>query len=245
MTKKIMALLLFVTSITFAQEKVKLRTNYKKGDSYTIKVKTAQVMGLGVMTNDMNIHMDQTVTAVSGNEYDMEAKITKMTMDMKQGAMAISYDSSKKEEELSDTGKMMHNQMKPMLSATITMKANNRGKVLSTKVEPQVPGVDDFTNQSTNIEYPAEAVKVGDSWSDKKSKKGMNFNYVYTVKSITAKQIDLTISGTVDGMATGKITGTMHIDRATGVPSSSNLDLALKVQGQDLSTKIEYTCTKN
>lgn len=37
----------------------------------------------------------------------------------------------------------------------------------------------------------------------------------------------------------------MHIDRATGVPSSSNLDLALKVQGQDLSTKIEYTCTKN
>ncbi len=106
MTKKIIALLLFVSTITLAQEKVLLRLNYEKGDSYTMTMKMAQEMGMGEMTNNMDIQIEYDVTGVSDDTYESSAKITKMVMDMKQGGVNVSYDSTKKDEELDEIGKM-------------------------------------------------------------------------------------------------------------------------------------------
>lgn len=238
-----MALLLFVSTITMAQEKVLLRLNYEKGDSYTMDMKMAQVMGMGVMTTDMSIQMKYDITNVSADTYETTAKLTKMAMDMKQGATQVSYDSTKKDEELDETGKMMKSQMAPMLEASILMKGDKLGKTLETKVEPNVPGVGEFTDQS-NIIYPEKSVAVGDSWTMTKSNKGMNFNFTYKVKTITAKSVVLDVSGKVSGIAEGDITGSMNIDRDSGVVAESKINMAMKVQGQDLSTNLTINQTK-
>ncbi|MGG8497737.1 DUF6263 family protein [Tenacibaculum sp. TC6] len=244
MTKKIMALLLFVSTITMAQEKVLLRLKYEKGDSYTMNMKMAQVMGMGVMTTDMNIQMKYDITNVSSDTYESTSKFTKMVMDMKQGAMQVSYDSTKKDEELDETGKMMKSQMAPMLEATILMKGDKLGKVLETKVEPNVPGAGEFTDQSSNVIYPEKAVAVGDSWTMTKSNKGMDLNFTYKVKTISAKNVVLDVSGKVSGIAEGDITGSMNIDRKSGVLTESKINMAMKVQGQDLSTNLTINQTK-
>lgn len=233
MTKKIIALLLLVTTITFAQEKVLLRLKYEKGDSYTLNMKMSQNMG-SVMSMDMNIAMIQDVKSASSTEYTSEMKITKVVMNMVQQGMPMSYDSTKKAEELDDTGKMMKSQMDPMLKAVITMNVNNLGKVLESKVEPNIPGISDLANQSSNVVYPEKAVAVGDTWTMSKNNKGMDFNFVYKVKSITSKTVLLDVTGKVAGVAAGDIIGTMNIDKKSGVPTESKIDMKMKLQEQDL-----------
>ena len=104
MTKKIIALLLFVSTITLAQEKVLLRLNYEKGDSYTITMKMAQEMGMGEMTNNMDIQMEYDVTGVSDDTYVPIAGAKMLAPSDKEmiwlvvkGHFAFPEDGSKKE----------------------------------------------------------------------------------------------------------------------------------------------------
>ena len=96
-------------------------------------MKMNQVIGVGLMTNKMNIVMDQSITEVTGDSYSATVKFDKMTMDMSQGGMTVYYDSSKQDSELDEAGKMMKTTMEPMLKTVITMKGNSLGEVLETK----------------------------------------------------------------------------------------------------------------
>lgn len=244
MKKILVALLLGFTLISVAQEKALLRLNYEKGDVYTVDLKINQIMGAGIMTNTTLIQMNNEITNVEGATFESKSKITRMTLDMNQGGMKMSYDSDKKAEELDDMGKMMMANMKPMLEAVIITKGDNLGNINEVSIEPNVPGANDLTNQSTSIIYPKEEVAVGETWTMSKSNKGMDFNFEYTVSSITPKKVVLDVSGKISGIAEGTITGSMNIERATGIPTTSNLDMAMKVQGQEAATKISATTTK-
>ncbi|MDP5104826.1 MAG: hypothetical protein NWQ31_01495 [Polaribacter sp.] len=241
--KKLLVLLLVVTStISFAQESVLLRLNYAKGDEFKAEMKMSQEMGT-MMSMGMSIDMSMSVVDVTDDTNISEMKITKMTMDMLQAGNVMSFDSTKSDDELDEMGKMMKAQMSPMLSSVITSKGNNLGEVLEVKAEPNVPGMDDFTSQ-TNVVYPKEAIKVGSTWTFQKDQKGMILDFVYTVKAILKDKVELDITGTSSGLATGDITGTMNIDRASGIPLTSNIDMSLTLQGQKMNSKVSMTMTK-
>jgi hypothetical protein len=241
--KKLLVLFLVVSStISFGQETVLLRLNYTKGDVYTAKMTMSQEMGT-LMSMGMNIDMNMKVVDVTGDTNITEMTFTKMTMDMLQGGNVMSFDSTKSDEELDDAGKMMKGQMSPMLEAVLTAKGNDLGEVLEVKAEPNVPGMTDFANQS-NVVYPKEALKVGSTWAFQKNEKGMVLDFVYKVTSILKDKVGLEITGKSSGMATGDITGTMDIDRKSGVPLNSNIDMALSLQGQEMNSKVSMTMTK-
>ena len=244
MKKLLAVLLLGLTIVSVGQEKVLLRLNYEKGDVYEMNMKMTQNMGVGVMSMNTTMTMSQEIKDVSDKEYESTMKITKMVMDMSQGGMQMSYDSSKKGEELDQAGKMMKAQMEPMLKATITAKGDKLGKILETKVVPNIPGASDLTKQSSNVTYPEKAVAVGDTWSMIKDSKGMKFNFVYKVTSISSKSVLLNVSGKVEGIATGDITGSMRIDRKSGVPVNSKIDMIIQIQGQELKTNVEMNIVK-
>ena len=69
-------------------------------------------------------------------------------------------------------------------------------------------------------------------------------NFEYKVKSIEANNVVLEIGGKVAGIGEGNIKGSMNIDRKSGVPITSNIDMTMKVQGQDLITNMTVTFTK-
>jgi len=241
--KKLLVLFLVVSaSISFGQETVLLRLNYTKGDIYSAKMTMSQEMGT-VMSMGMNIDMNMKVVDVTGDTNITEMTFTKMTMDMLQGGNVMSFDSTKSDEELDDTGKMMKDQMSPMLEAVLTAKGNDLGEVIEVTAEPNVPGMTDFANQS-NVIYPKEALKVGSTWAFQKNEKGMVLDFVYKVTSILKDKVGLEITGKSSGMATGDITGTMNIDRKSGVPLNSNIDMALSVQGQEMNSKVSMTMIK-
>jgi hypothetical protein len=72
----------------------------------------------------------------------------------------------------------------------------------------------------------------------------MVLDFVYKVTSILKDKVELEITGKASGMATGDITGTMEIDRTSGVPLKSNIDMSLSVQGQDMNSKVTMIMTK-
>lgn len=242
--KKLLVLFLVVSStITFSQESVLLRLKYAKGDVYKANMSMSQDMG-AAMSMGMKIDMEIKINEVTGDNYTSEMKFSKMSMDMLQGGNVMSYDSTKSDDELDAGGKMMKTQMAPMLGAVITAKGNNLGEVLEVKVEPSVPGMDDFANQSSTVIYPKEAVKVGSTWSIQKNQKGMILDFVYKVKAILKDKVELEVTGKSSGMATGDITGSMEVDRATGVPVNSLINMALSIQGQERKSKVTMTMTK-
>lgn len=239
-------LLLFVMAFAInisAQESVLLRLNYTKGDTYLMNMKMSQDMGT-VMSLDMNMKMKQTITSVTGDTYVSEMKIAQIAMDMSQGGMNMSYDSSKSDDELDDAGKMMKGQMGPMLQAVITSKGNKIGEITETTVEPNVPGTSDLAKQSNNVVYPVKAVRVGDTWDMSKSEKGMKMDFTYTVKSITKETVLLDVAGVVSGAGEGTITGDMKVSRDSGVPLVSNVNMKMTVNGQEMLTKMSATMTK-
>lgn len=242
--KKLLILFLAISAnLSLAQDAALLRLNYEKGATYDVEMNISQEMGT-VMSMGMLINMDIKVLDVKDDTYDSEMKFTKMTMDMLQGGQAMSFDSTKSDEELDDTGKMMKAQMGPMLSALIYAKGNNLGEILEVKVEPSIPGVEDMAKQSSNVVYPTEAVSVGSTWTMTKEEKGMKMDFLYTVKSISSDKVVLDLSGDVSGMATGKISGNMNIDKASGIPENSTIDMNMSVSGQELKSTIKMTMVK-
>jgi len=237
-------LFVLVTTINAtSQEYVLLRANYKKGDVLEVKMEQSQNMGAkgGV---DMKMSMDMIVTSKDGDMLTTESKIKSINMNMLQGGMAMSYDSSMKVEDLDEMGKMMKQQFDPMMKSTIIAKVNNQGEILETKVEPSNPAMDQLTAQAKGIIYPNEEVSVGTSWSDVTSQQGMSVTSIYTVSKIENGKVYINITGAVTGMGEGDIKGDLVVDIETGIQDSASSEMAINAGGMDMKISTKTTTSK-
>jgi hypothetical protein len=232
--KKIFIAFVVLTSISItAQESVLLRLNYAKGDSYLLSLESKQSLGVQGGT-DMKMAMGMIVSEVSPEDIKLESQITSIVMDVMQGGMSMSYDSSKKAEELDNMGQMMKAQIDPMMKAVIYTTLDRMGNMIDMKVEPVVPGMDQFSGNSNSINYPKEEVSVGSSWTSENEQQGMKMTTTYKVLSIADGVVAIDVSGTVSGAGTGSIKGKTMVDVNSGVPKSSSQEVTLSAQGTDI-----------
>ncbi len=243
MKKIVVILLLCLTTIGFSQEKVLLRLNYKKGDVYKVEMKMMNDMGNSNFMN-MNFTMSQEIKSVINEEYTAEAKINKIIANVSQSGVSIKYDSSKKEEELDAMAKMMKPQIDPILNTLIMIKGDKLGKIIETKTIPSLPQTSNLTSQANNVVYPKETVKIGDTWNSMRKENGLDFNYTYKVISITPKNVMLDVVGKISGMGNGDLKGKIDIDKSTGIPSESKLDMDIDVKGNKIKTSVILLTTK-
>lgn len=236
MKKLVLFFLVISVNMSVAQEAVLLRLNYENNATYSTKMIVSQEMG-AMMSMEMSMDMEMEVTAVKNENYDTKTKFTKMSMEMLQGGNLMSFDSSKSDDELDATGKMMKSQMGPMLEAVIYSNVTTLGEASVVSIEPMIPGVEDIASQSSIVVYPKEAVKVGSTWTMSKEEKGMKMDFLYTVQSILKENVLVDVSGEVSGMGSGKITGNIKINRASGIPIKSLIEMNLSVAEQQLKMK--------
>jgi len=242
--KKLIFLFVLATALNgTSQEAVLLRANYEKGDVLEVKMEQSQNMGAngGV---DMKMAMDMIVTSKEGDIITTESKIKSINMNMLQGGMAMSYDSSMKEEDLDQTGKMMKQQFDPMMKSIIIAKMNTEGEILETKVEPSNPAMDQLTKQAKGVKYPSEEVTVGTSWSDEASQQGMNVKTTYTVSKIENGKVHIAITGEVTGMGEGDVKGDLVVDIETGIQDVTNLEMAINAGGVAMKISTKTTTIK-
>jgi len=236
MKKLVLFFLVISVNMSVAQEGVLLRLNYENNATYSTKTTVSQEMG-AMMSMEMSTNMEMEVMAVENENYDTKTKFTNMSMEMLQGGNLMTFDSSKSDDELDAAGKMMKSQMGPMLEAVIYSNVTTLGEASVVSIEPMIPGVEDIANQSSIVVYPKEAVKVGSTWTMSKEEKGMKMDFLYTVQSISKENVLVDVSGEVSGMGSGKITGNITINRASGIPIKSLIEMNLSVSEQQLKMK--------
>lgn len=240
--KKLFILFLVVSStISVAQESVVLRVKYKKGDTFLMKMSQTMTTAGMLMTNNMDMAME--VLDSENNIFTSKIKITKVAMDMMQGAMQMSYDSSKKNDDLDQMGQILKTQIDPLLQVIVTQKTDQFGDILEIDITPEVQGSEQFKNQS-GISFPKKAVKVGDTWSNENEAQGMKTSIEYKVTRITKEKVFLTANGTVSGAGTGTLKGTFEVDRNMGIALKSVVDTDISTQGQDMKVGVEMTIKK-
>ena len=240
--KKLFILFLVVSStISVAQESVVLRVKYKKGDKFLMKMNQTMTSTGMLMANNMDM-----ATEVLDNEknvFTLETKIIKVAMNIMQGTNQMSYDSSKKNDDLDQMGQMLKTQVDPLLQVIVTTKTDQFGDILENIVTPAVQGSEQLKNQA-GISFPKKAVKVGDTWTNENEMQGMKTTTEYKVTKITEEKVFLTASGIVSGAGTGTLKGTFEVDRNTGVTLKSVLDTDINAQGQDMKVGVEITMEK-
>lgn len=239
--KKIVYVLVMLVSLSLTAQEVSLKINYKKGDQYLMKMTMNQTLGLmGGMK--MEAEMKAKVTESTSEKITTETKITQVKVDVMQGSQTFSYDSTANEEDLDAMGKAMRTQFAPMMAAVITQVTNRYGKILEAKVEPKVPGMDNFGQQS---EYPKEPVKVGSTWTsvvddDASGKITMN----YKVDKITDTTVYASITGVASAIPGSTITGSLEVDIATGNPNKVEVTINAVAEGSTISVSTSMTSTK-
>ena len=242
--KKVLIALLVITSLTVsAQESVLLRLNYTKGDSFLVTTESKQSMGAqGGMI--MKMTMGMIVTEVAEENIKTESMITSVNLEMMQGGMTMSYDSSKKEEELDQMGQMMKSQFDPMMEATIHTTFDNLGNMIDNKIDPPLPGMSQIAANTNVINYPKEKVSVGSSWTSEKENQGMTMTTTYTVNGISDGIVSLDVTGNVSGAGTGTIKGKTLVDISTGISNSAEIEISIATQGVDMTMATNTTISK-
>lgn len=231
-------LVLVFTLASFAQESVLLRLNYKKGDSYLLKMDMKQDMG--IMKMDMKMHLKTDVITVNNGAFNTKNQFVKIAMDMEAQGQEIHYDSDAKEEEMDDLAKGMHAEMKPLKETIILITYDALGNVTESKIEEGKSNIEAFKENMTSFVLPKQEVSVGSTWNNEKtSTKGVKMEYIYKVTAIKEKEVLLDVSGKISELATGNITGTAVLDRETG--TLSNMELKLNMEMMGMSVKSEIT----
>ena len=239
--KKVVLLLLMASSFMVSAQEVLLKINYKKGDSYLMKMEMKQSLGLmGGMNRKAEMQSD--ILTVTDEEITSETRIKRIVMDMLQGSQSFKYDSETKEEDLDMVGKQMKQQFQPMLEAVITQTISRYGKLIEAKVEPQVPGMDSFGQQS---EYPKEPVKVGSTWtSEVKDDASGTITMNYKVDKITETTVFASITGTASALSGSTIDGSLEVDIVTGNPNKVVVRINADTEGTKISVETSMTSTK-
>ena len=243
MKKGILLTLLMMAFAATAQESVLLRLNYNKGDNYVTSIELKQSMGAqGGMS--MTMFMNSNVSSVNDQSIMLESKVESVVINMNQGGMVMDYDSNKSSEELDQMGQMMKSQFDPILKATIYNSVDHYGNVLEVKVEPSLPGMEQFTGSQNAINFPEEEVSIGSSWESESENQGMKIVTKYTVANINDGMISLDIAGDVSGIGTGTLNGKSTVEISSGVQTNATIEMNLSAQGIEMNLITTSTMKK-
>ena len=251
-----MLVLVALTSLSFmGKDGVTLRLKPQQGKTYTVTSKANMMMMMEVqgqsMNQSQNMETRQTFTAkkVGDAQSTIETQIEAIKMTISQMGMKLEYDSEHPEKT------------SPMLAGQ-TSEFDASIKKPSTVTYDALGNVVDSLDLEMSqlggviMKLPEEALSVGSTWNVDKNQNisgtEMNAKMTYTVTAISKKSIDVSVSGTVEGLVegsdiSGSYTGTASIDPQQGFVTKSNIksniSMTMSQQGLTIPMTIVGTTT--
>lgn len=265
---RFLCLLLFLTTLTFAQKSVLIRYQPKIGS--TLKSEMGALMDITILTGgqeiktEVNMGFDMLYQTKSrkSDVNEIEIVFDKITMDMNNPMMSGSYNSETIDENDSFALKIAES-FKGVLNTTLPVKVDTKGAITEpidiVKYFPQIPEskAKELKDQMSNqfIQFPENKVKVGDTWTMNTSLNQVGeIEYTYTLKSINKGELLLSVEGEMLNndamkmeMLNAVIAGDITLDRKTGetLVSTIVMELDMKMENQgnamDMKMKAEIT----
>lgn len=241
--KKIFTLLCILFAISlFSQEGVSLRLNLKKGDIYQTKIiKKFDSFVLKDVTNFETFIVKETTE----KGYKIQLAIDRIVINANKDGKPVKYDSSVKEELMSVEAKGLHSSAKPELNTIVNAEVNTNGKTLkTTKVSGQLSV--NMVKQKTNlISLPEKPISVGSKWTQSLTNGNIRVVYNYVVTKITPEIVYLSCVGKPLGKLKGSITGTIELNKKTGVSIKKDMRFDLNLSGQIVKSNVVVTIKKD
>ncbi|AUC14647.1 hypothetical protein BTO06_05610 [Tenacibaculum sp. SZ-18] len=234
--------LLLGSTISFGQEKVKLRLNLNKGEKYQTHMKINQVTEPTIM--EMEMKMEMLVEAKKSINYEVKNNFTYLSALNKHGAIKINYNSNMKEEELTPQDKKFADKMKPILETSIYLNMDRLGKSELIKLVPDVPEVTQLKDQISSVTYPEDAVGIGSTWVNVQKSNGADMELTYKVTKIEKDFVFADITGKSSVLTGAIITGKLKIDRKSGLPSTMTMNIDVSMMGVNMKTKSDISIKK-
>jgi hypothetical protein len=208
----LLAALCLMTIQTIAQNSVG-KIILTKGQKIEIKNDTKSVISQEMMgqaieiTVDANMVHQLEVKDKMSNSYLISSTLTKMTTNGSAMGQEMKFDSDKKEDMESETGKLMKDQ----LNVTKEIEISEMAKVIksATKAAPAAPSgkmmdminnmtggyIDESNGASSAFEIIPAGKKIGDFWSDSTIIGDIKTYNSYTLKSINNNIATLELKG--------------------------------------------------
>ncbi|HEV7331079.1 MAG TPA: DUF6263 family protein [Flavisolibacter sp.] len=238
---------------------------------------SAQSM-MGPSSGTITIADTYTVNDVAPNSYTLVKTPKQVKMNFSVGSQEIKMDSDNPKDLEGALGQPVKEIMSQKPEFTIDAAGKIVAvKAAEKKIEASaennmmammLPGLDAVSgipkvgNPSVFQVLPSLEVGIGDSWKDSVNADGNNYQSVYKVKNITDKEItvDFETEGTtvtsqetmgmkIDVNATSKVTGTILIDKATGIikqkTATNNTETTMNLAGREMTTTNKITSVMN
>ncbi|MDQ3278396.1 MAG: DUF6263 family protein [Bacteroidota bacterium] len=238
---------------------------------------TAQSM-MGPSSGTIVIADTYNVNEAAANSYTLVKTPKQVKMDFSVGSQQIKMNSDNPKDLSGPLGQPVKEIMSQKPEFTINaagkitaVKATEKKNQAGTEnniMAMMLPGLDMASglpkvgSPSLFQVLPDREVGVGDTWKDSMNADGNNFTSVYKVKEITDKEIivDFETEGTtvtaqetmgmkVEVNADSKATGTISIDKATGIVKQkttiNNTETTINLAGREMTTTNKITSVMN
>jgi hypothetical protein len=283
--KKTLLVAFIAISVNSYSQKVTGKLNFPKNQKFEMVTETNKSATMELMGQSMESTVNSTMTEVfditgtDGSGASIEHKVKHLVFTANGMGNSQSFDSEKEDDRKGEMGKIMEKSLKNKY----TMSVDAFGKVTSIKLDDDNPNgkQDQKTDAMAELAstqlglklglpkpgdasifkiLPDKEIAVGDSWTDSSSGNGQKRTTVYTVKSITDKEVtldyteDININTTQEIMGTqasmksdDKVTGQIIIDKATGLlkqrTATMNTNATMEAQGMSIPSTGKTTIT--
>lgn len=259
-------------------DKVMLRLQPDQGTDYQCELNVdskIKMMGMNV-TSNMTMGYSMLAESVSEDTVAFKTTYERIKMEQKTPMGNVDYDTDNK--DTSKSMGMMEKQYDQVFSKMIGkpfyLKMNPIGKVVGSSgmdklfegTNEQMAQQADMAEQMSSMTavFPDKKVGVGDTWDAEVDASGqvpIIMKNTYTVKKITDSEVVLELKGTISldnespavkqmgaSEASGDISGTMTVDRASGWTKSAEMvqNMSMKMaqmgnQAMEVETNITLT----
>jgi hypothetical protein len=283
--KKVFVAACVMLSLNSFSQKVSGKLNFPKSQKLEMVTETNKTATMELMGQSMESTVNSTMTEVfdisgtDGNGANIEHKVKHLVFTANGMGNSQSFDSEKEDDRKGEMGKIMEKSLKNKY----TMSVDPTGKITAIKLDDDNPNgtKNDKTDAMAELAstqlgvtlglpkpgdasifkiLPDKEITTGDSWTDSSSANGQKRRTVYTVKSITDKEVtldyteDINVNTTQEIMGTqasiksdDKVTGQVIIDRATGLlkqkTATMDTNATMEAQGMTIPSTGKTTIT--
>ncbi len=219
-------------------EEIELRIKQSIGDELLVVCST-ETSSEAQMSYKSVMEMDFKVSSIDKNIYNYTSDLVTIIAETNMMGEVESYNSDKKESDMTDGERLMHADFKGVLDSTFEISIDDKGKIVKPfhylngkKVETALVDV-----STIMINLPETKVKVGSEWESEKVNPitSQKTKTNYSVKSITDKEVTITANSIVSPLTglldESKITGEYILDKKTCTLIKANLDMNLQRGG--------------
>ena len=260
-----------------AQKKIeKTKLSLNNGQKLEVEKTLKSVTSMEMMGQQTDMTADVATTTLfevkdkQESNYKVASTIKKMLASANGMGQAMTYDSEKKEDTVSEMSKLL----KDKVNAPVEMSMTDEGVLTPEKKDTAAKGKQDISDMLGGMGSDETAIsddlfillpqkiKVGTTWGDSVIADGVKTYQDYTVKSINGNEATLTIAGKktmskimenmgmeMNMVMDSKLTGEILVDTKTNIIKQKSVSAegtgSIDVMGQSmpLSTKVETTST--